>query len=267
MVLLFIDQLGTKSKWLRGGKEAAEEAFKNFRTFSASALKQIESSEIVTGVVETDSFVLVTRTLEAALAVGKRFYRRSFENVGESRLWLRGAIVPIKKKEEEELRLKKTFAKPYEKVDLFLYNEDLMEVIQIEKSGYKGMRLLVHKEIITAEVRRNMLMKISGRNFIPFAELQSCPYPKRLDKQFQDYLWMAETEKKDIGKLDVQMSKRLRLAALDSEEFLQAAATQVAFHECKAITGGIAKRNLVKRIITERKARRLENTGNDNQDS
>jgi hypothetical protein len=254
MVLIFIDQLGTKAKWLSGGKEAASKSFQQFIQMAASSMKSTDPNEIETGAIETDSFVLVVKSIDTALEISKEFYRRAFELTDDGRVWLRGAIIPIEKKDEEELRRQTHLRAPLEKIKLFLYNEDLLEAIQIEKSGFRGMRLVVHKSLVSTETRRKWRIPIETSNFIPFAKLKSSRYPDRIDGNFVDFLWMACPESRDNSTLENLMSLRLRLAAQSTEEFLQAAATQVVFHECKAIMGSISKKIRIGKIIAEKKA-------------
>jgi len=57
-VILFVDLLGVRSRWLKGGRDEAEKAFKEFRTLIASSLKNANMDHLVHGLVESDAVAL-----------------------------------------------------------------------------------------------------------------------------------------------------------------------------------------------------------------
>jgi hypothetical protein len=120
-----------------------------------------------------------------------------------------------------------------------IYGGPLLDAIAIEKSGFKGMRLLVEHKLITPEIRAEFKQPLGHLNFIPLSKLKSSTYPTRLNDAFSDYLWMGSIDREDFEELRKIMALRLRLAAGEPEEFVQAAATQVVFHECAAILNSI----------------------------
>ncbi len=63
-----------------------------------------------------------------------------------------------------------------------------------------------------------------------------------LDDDVLDYLWMCTNDEKLRQNFFFQIAKRLREANSDPEEFVQAAATQVLFHEADAIYRSVAHR-------------------------
>lgn len=235
-VILFIDVLGVRSKWLSGGQKAAEQTFQNFRTLIASSLKGAVAECLDRGVVESDSAVLTFSSLTSALQASKAIYMAAFRRK-DGRVWLRGCI--IGQDDLGSLRTATTFRGKLSKVELILYNNALLEAIAVEKSGFKGMRILVESRLVTPEVRAATRQPIGHLNFIPLCKLRAMRYPKRLDGLYVDYLWMGTTDREEFDQMRRIMALRLRGAASDAEELSQAAATQVVFHECGAILGSL----------------------------
>jgi hypothetical protein len=235
-VILFVDVLGVRSKWLSGGQPAAEAAFQEFRTLIAASMKGTVSDSLVRGVVESDSAALTFSSLLPALDAAKALYSAAFRRK-RGRVWLRGCIVSLDG--HDALRTSTTFSGKLDKIELNLYSKPLLEAIAVEKSGFKGMRLLVESSLINAEVRATVKQPIGHLNFIPLCKLKAMHYPKRIDRLFVDYLWMASIDRDEFDDMRSIMAVRLRGAAGDPEEFSQAAATQVVFHECGAILGSL----------------------------
>jgi hypothetical protein len=235
-VILFVDVLGVRSKWLTGGQSAAEAAFQEFRTLIAASMKGTVSDSLVRGVVESDSAALTFSGLLPALESAKALYSAAFRRK-RGRVWLRGCIVSLDGK--NALRTSTTFSGKLSKVELTLYGKPLLEAIAVEKSGFKGMRLLVESRLINPDVRVAVKQPIGHLNFIPLCKLKAMRYPKRLDGFFVDYLWMASVNRDEFEDMRSIMAVRLRGAASEPEEFAQAAATQVVFHECGAILSSL----------------------------
>ena len=235
-VILFVDVLGVRSKWLSGGQPAAEAAFQTFRTLIAASLKGPVSDSLVRGVVESDSAALTFASLLPALDAAKALYSMAFRR-NHGRVWLRGCIVSLDG--QDALRISTTFSGKLAKIELNLYSKPLLEAIAVEKSGFKGMRLLVESSLINAEVRTAVKQPIGHLNFIPLCKLKAMRYPKRIDGLFVDYLWMGSVDRGEFEEMRSIMAVRLRRAASEPEEFTQAAATQVVFHECGAILGSL----------------------------
>jgi hypothetical protein len=180
-VLLFIDLLGVRAKWLRGGRPAAELAFKDFRNLIAAGLRGRTAAEVAVGLIETDAAAITCTDVRIALDIGKRLYQMAFDQTRTNRnkhYWLRGAIVP----RVTDLPLRKTgnFTVPLNQVELTHYEPELFDAVAIEKSGIKGMRLLVDKTLLMPQVISQYRIPIGHLSFIPFKTLRSSYYPPSL---------------------------------------------------------------------------------------
>lgn len=243
MVLVFIDMLGVRDKWAKKGREGAEDAFIRFRNLIAHSLREIPPAEIEKGIIETDAFVLICKTMESALKFAKKMYVDAFlqtEKNENNRIWLRGVIIP--QKENSQLRWEKSLNKPYDHVNLVLYSNDLFDAIALEKSGIKGMRILVDKDLVTAQVRTNSLIKVGPFNFLTIKKLKNSLYPSQLGDNYMDYLWMSDSDENENTRFERNMALRLRKASQNGDEFIQGAATQLLFHEYSAMIGSLRKR-------------------------
>jgi hypothetical protein len=120
-------------------------------------------------------------------------------------------------------------------VRVFRLDGGLLDAIAVEKSGFKGMRIVVEEKLLTPAVREHFSVQAGSRPLVPFKSLTNSVYPRRIAHVYEDFLWMARSEEADWRKLKRSMSDRLRWSAQDSEEFVQAASTQVVFNETVAI--------------------------------
>lgn len=242
-VLLFVDLLGVRAQWNKGGRTAAETVFKDFRNLIAASLKGRSNSEVSVGVIETDAAAITCTDIRIALEIGRKMYRMAFDQARTSpsrHYWLRGVIVA--RVSDLPLRKAGQFTRPLQQVELTHYEPELFDAIAIEKSGFKGMRLLVDKSLVTTQVARDFRIPIGNFSFIPFKNLKQSYYPPQVKDKYLDFLWMQSADADERKQFERTMASRLRIAATDHEEFMQAAATQVMFFEAAAMFGSIETR-------------------------
>jgi hypothetical protein len=249
-VILFVDMLGARKKWHAGGVEAAVEAFDHFTRMVVAAVRAENPTTILRGGIETDSAMFVFKDAVPALAVARRLYHYAFTNrrhPNAPRLWLRGSMV--RDGEETFIRRSTHMAVQLQHVEVFTYSRPALDAISIEKSGFKGMRLLMGKDIITDTVKRAFCIPFGEMYLTPFRRLRYSGYPAGKDDLI-DFLWMACQEEREWDNISLHMTYRLRHSSRDAEEFAQAAATQVMFHECGALRTNALSRG--KRIEKEK---------------
>jgi hypothetical protein len=235
MPLLFVDMLGVKARWQAGGRQAAEAAFQHFWGLIGYAVREESPETVSTGILESDSFAIDCKSTSVGLRIAKRLYRAAFIRTLEKRddrTWIRGVL--LNRTGNGSLRRLTRF-KTDAPIDLALYAGDLLDTIAIEKSGFRGMRLLIDETLVTGPLREECRLVRDTYYFVPFAKLRHSLYPKALASKFYDYLWMATLDDEEKADLDAVMAHRLRFASKNSEESLHAAATQVMFHEVTAM--------------------------------
>ena len=235
--------LGARKKWQSGGAEEATKAFNHFHRMVIASVKAEPRGVVLNGGVETDSALLVCESTISALKIARRLFLWSFKNTrnpDSPRLWLRGSLVP--NEDEIATRRESPLSKPFDCMSAFTYSKAALDAISIEKAGFKGMRLLVRAEAINAETNRLLRIPFDGYSLIPLRKLRHIGYPKIIEGELMDFLWMACQEESDWYDISIHMTSRLRHSAKDQEEFSQAAATQVLFHECAAIRQSVISR-------------------------
>ncbi len=231
--LLFVDLLGARARWRSGGLDASRLAFNEFTKLMIRSAKP-DLASVVDGAIETDSCALLCENAAVALRIGNRAFNRAFGMDGsrnESRLWLRGAVVPS---DAAELRTVRPAFGNAKQLSIFVYSHELLDAVSVEKSGFKGMRLLVRDSLVTETLKSELALSVRGLKLYPLKRLRHSSYPSTTDG-LHDYLWPAVSELEEWRQKEIVMSRRLRDSNSDSEEFSQAAATQVVFHEVGAL--------------------------------
>jgi hypothetical protein len=242
--ILFFDMLGARKRWQNGGTEEAMRMFNHFGRLVNAAIREEDPQSILQGGIETDSAMLICDSVITSLRIAQRIYRWAFrnpENPRANRLWLRGCIVPY---HETFTRRESPMRPPFDQVKAYTYSDEAFDAISIEKSGFKGMRVLVRSELIDAEARNALRIPFGQASFITLKRLRHSNYPNIIQGELLDFLWMACAENDEWEEIAEHMASRLRYSAHDIEEFSQAAATQVLFHECGAIRQSAISRSI-----------------------
>lgn len=243
-VILFVDMLGAQKKWQTGGVPEAIEAFEHFAKMVIAAIREEPSGSVAGGGIETDSAMIVFASALPALRAAKRLFLWAFYNrlnPTAPRLWLRGSLVRHDAA-VPQLRRESRMSAPFESVSIFTYTAAAFDAISVEKSGFKGMRLLLRDGVIDTQTKAELKIGFDNFSFTPFRKLRHIGYPSVSEGDLNDFLWMACGDDQEWRDLSLHMTSRLRHAAKDPDEFAQAAATQVVFHECGAIRQSVISR-------------------------
>lgn len=242
-VILFIDMLGARKHWLNGGVDESMPTFFRFKKRVSAAARRSPAGEVLDGVIETDAAMLVCQSTIEAACIARRLFLDAFDtrmNSTVPRDWYRGCIVPHS--EGDFLRSGQPLRSPLQNINAFRYSESALEAVSVEKSGFKGMRLLVKGDLIDSTVHAKMKIPFGTHTLIPFRKLSHSYYPSRVAGEFTDFLWMACQPDSEWYDLALHMTSRLRFAGRDPEELAQAAATQIVFNECAAIRQSVISR-------------------------
>lgn len=237
--LLFVDLLGARNRWHQEGRAGAENAFALLERMVVKAAEDHGADNVIAGVIESDAAAIVCSSPNAAVSVGIGLWRRTFSIVADRRFgrpWLRGAILPY----DGNLGLRSQRSAGTSNIVVSQYEGSLLDAIAVEKGGFKGMRLLIADELVDGPLRDAHCVRLpTGGPLHVFKRVTNSVYPGRLAAGYQDVLWMACSDAEESKTLSRTMNRRLRWAAKDSDEFLQAASTQVLFHEYAAILGSL----------------------------
>lgn len=244
--LLCIDRLGTKARIRDGGAAAAAVWFDDFADLVLDTVATIDCSRDVHGEIEADWCALHCPTVESALALGRRVFRRAWfepQRADDERLWLRGCVTTgadavLVRRGASEAELPG--------ITRHAFAPDVLQALAVLRSGFRGMRLLVADDLLGDALRGAFRIPLGRLGVIPFRKMNHTPYPARLGGAFQDFLWMADTGQ-EWHHYALRMKQRLLWAAHDAAECRQAAATQIVFHECDAILGSVVRKNQLRR--------------------
>ena len=234
MVVAFLDLLGVRARWHEGGRPSAEAAFERLEALVGETLARLDPESLRDGAIETDSAAVVFGA-RGRLSFIRELFSEAFtapRRARDERLWIRGTVSAIQSR--GALRREAALS-GHAKVRVFRLDGGLLDAIAVEKSGFKGMRIVVEEKLLTPAVRDHFRVQAGSRALVPFKSLTNSVYPRRIAHVYEDFLWMARSEEAEWRKLKRSMSDRLRWSAQDSEEFVQAASTQVVFNETVAI--------------------------------
>jgi hypothetical protein len=241
MNIVYFDLLGTRKKWEKGGRAAVEAAFGRFEQLVRQGLAQMGPEGVLDGGIEADSAVFVCADEALALRLSQTIFGTAFSAPNPeheaNRLWIRGAIVRVL--EPGPLRSPEPLQPPFAHLAVHRYSAPFLDAISVERSGFKGMRILIEDALVSDALRGAVRIFVAERNLIPLRRLDHSDY--RVNG-YQDWLWMLSPDEDTWLRRRQQMATRLRWAAKDAEEFLQAAATQVVFNECEAIRASLRNR-------------------------
>lgn len=238
-VLLYFDLLGARARWREGGAVAAKDAFDSFASLMIWAAKPF-AADVQIGATETDAAAFVCATTSVALRIARKAFVAAFlrgPTAAGPRTWLRGSLVPWHGSELRQVR-----SSTVEAIKIWTFSPSLLDAVAIEKSGFKGMRLLMRSGLVTPALRREFRLQEHHQSIIPFRRLKHSGYPQVADGDLLDFMWMMSNDSEERSTLNYRMALRLRESTSDPEEFAQAAATQVVFHEAAAIHASVAHR-------------------------
>lgn len=228
--VLYVDILGTRERWFRpgagGGPDAADRAFKAFKGALTDALSASRvRTQTVTGLLNADGVALRFTSVKGALNVGIRLFQESFEiDLGShDRLWIRGVIAPSTDSQLVEERS----LNDWNGIVSLVPTPSTLRATIAEHSGFHGMRLLVHGDLLTETTRETFEVPVLGLRVNRFLSLRRIADSRHVT-DYEEVLWMLD----EWPSRRERMERRLRLAGRDQSEFVQASATALTFARC-----------------------------------
>lgn len=213
-------------------------AFQRFRQMIEESIAQQKGKHLLHGEIESDAAALLFDSARSSIKAGREIFRNAFTNYSsiEERMWLRGAIISWGDHEVMPFRESEILDCKEGKLLNNTYTHSLLRAISVEKSGFKGMRLVIEKYPSRKMISRQSRFIKIHEVVVPIAmRLGSSAYPAAIDN-YMDILWMASETEDEWEEYKITMNGRLVSSARNAEEFIHAAATQVVFSEC----GGFA---------------------------
>ncbi len=241
--LLLLDLLGSRDRWRHGGPALVERVFDHFHNLVCDAARGLDAAHELRGDLEGDRAAIWCPNAETALALGRRLFRRTFlepRSPDDLRLWLRGVVCDASGGESART-MEETAPSELPGLRRHLFGPGMQDALSVLYSGFQGMRLLVANSLLQDTLRGRFRIPVGRLGVIPFRKLNHSPYPASIHRNFQDCLWMAETQQ-EWGTYESRMTMRMLWSARNPQEFSQAAATQGVFHETLLILQSVARK-------------------------
>lgn len=249
MALLYVDVLGIKARWRTGGSALVTETYLLLEQMLQQALASVGESPRAGG-IQSDALGLAFDHTAEAVRVGRTLFAKAFRYSVEnpdSPLWLRGVVSPVDK--AVPLVVEEPFGDDEGTLTVRRFSDDLLHAINVEQSGTKGVRLLIDKQLLVQTVIDEFAIPVGHHRYlIPLRELDNSIYPEGAGLStagYADILWMIPepiSHWKQWEEEDWRLSKALRAAGQQGEQFAQMAATALVFSEVAAILGSVGHR-------------------------
>lgn len=234
--LLLVDVLGVGARWKSGGTDAAEAAFDVLAEIVETVLRDAPST-ILGAELQTDTVCIASTSTNAALRVARDVYLEAFLRQRRERAWLRGVLVHRPQKLHLH-DMRQPCRSLGGRIVVHRLAPPLLNAISLEKSGFKGMRMLVHPRLVTPLVKEAARITLGNDTTVDtLVRLPAPAYGHKRLAGFHDLLWMATDDQEEWRRRAARMARRLRQAAHSNEEVVHAAATQVVFDACEEALG------------------------------
>lgn len=239
--VLFVDLLGVQKMWAENGAAAVKNRIDEFNLFILEQINflpsELHREGEYTVILSGDSVSVMCQDFDQALGIGIHLFMQAFYDSDKRPrpFWLRGAIarwrnqyltvnsVPIQ-------------AKGMQIGTQYQSEDDYLHVLALEKSGFRGMRLIIDKSLLhNSGFDYQEKWSSCNKTLGVVATLKECTYPKGGD--FADVLWMVKSEKQ-YEQIKGIMAARFKKSVKDQDEFTQAAWTRVVFDQVESLIWG-----------------------------
>jgi len=239
--ILLVDLLGVQKMWQQGGATKVKARIEEFNEFVLNKINYLPSELHRDGeytlILSGDSFVVTCNDIDQAVGIGIHMFTQAFyeSDNASSPFWLRGAISSWKN-QYLVMNTVQVSAKGLQIGTRYVSEDDYLNVLALEKSGFKGMRLIVDRKLLPSYgTAYTKLWSGFTKPLYLTCRLEQCSYPMdTAGSQFVDILWMAEKEDR-FNSLRNIMAKRFKNTTRDPDEFVQAAWTRATFDQVDSL--------------------------------
>lgn len=241
MPLLYVDMLGMKARYHRGGPRAALRGYHLLGELVREGLEALPEGHAVSGGVQSDAACLQFASVNDAITVGRKLFSDTFRRSKRSRLlWVRGVIVD-EGHPEAPIETNRQLQDSTPDVFVREFALPLVRAIHAEQSGFHGQRLLIESKLVGSELNRALRQKVGNGHLTPTHRLRYSRYPPPTGR-FRDVLWPVPDDLDDWPFLCRRMLDRLRWANDGGNPaFLHASATHLLFEEINSIIHSLTK--------------------------
>jgi hypothetical protein len=237
--ILYIDLLGVQKLWASGGADEVRHRLVEFNEFITDQITflsaDLHREGDYTVVLAGDSVSVICEDFRQAIGIGTHLFTQAFYDTKkrDRPLWFRGAIGGWHN-QYLTVNTKPITARGIHVGTQYQMENDYLGVLALEKSGFKGMRLLVSRRVIDdrdPEYQRDWPCPDSENSLGIVTRLHECTYP---EDEYADVLWMADAEQhyRNLKKI---MASRFKKATFDPDELVQAAWTRAVFDQVDSL--------------------------------
>jgi hypothetical protein len=235
LAILFLDLLGVQRMWADSGAGAVKARIDEFSDFILDQVNYLPGTLHREGeynvILAGDSVSIICQEFDQAVGIGIHLMTQAFYTKKVSHpLWLRGAIG----RWHNQYLTVNTHAVQAKGIHIgtqYVNEDDYLAVLALEKSGFRGMRLIVESAILNNHGRDFQVEWDDrfSRCLGYVSHVKGLCYPADGADKYADVLWMASVDRKRYEDLKGIMAQRFKRAADDAQEFAQAAWTRALF--------------------------------------
>jgi hypothetical protein len=236
--IVFIDLLGVQKMWRQGGAQAVKGRIEEFNQFVNEQVnylpRELHREGEYTIILAGDSASILCQDFEQAIGIGVHLFVQAFyaTNRMPNPFWLRGAI-SLWHNQYLTLNSSPLHAKGLQIGTKYVMEDDYLTALALEKSGFRGMRLVVDRGLLVDGGRGYQRDWQNLQRPLGYVtRLRQCTYPA--GEQYADVLWMTESSEK-YSQLKGIMASRYKQSTRDTDEFTQASWTRVTFDQVESL--------------------------------
>jgi hypothetical protein len=235
--LLFIDLLGVQKIWRFGGAHGVKSRIAEFNDFVTTQVsflaRDVHRDAEYTVILTGDSVSIMCQDHLQAMQIGIHLFEQAFyaSDRYSSPLWIRGVIAPWSN-QYLPFNTKPIKAKGIQIGTQYEMEDDYLHSLALEKSGFRGMRLIVDETLIEGGQATERTWSEFKRALRLVCRLRGNTYPQ--GAPFSDILWMA-TDETRYSHFKGIMASRFKRSTADSDEFVQASWTRATFDQVDSL--------------------------------
>jgi hypothetical protein len=238
--LLYVDMLGMKARYHRGGTRAAQGGYRLLAELVQQGLEALPDGRPVRGGVQSDAVCLQFASAVDAVLVGRKLFADTFRRSNRSNLlWVRGVIV--QGEPDTPIETTKQLQESTPEVFVREFAPPLVRAIHAEQSGFHGQRLLIESKLASRELDQALRREVGDGHLSPVHRLRYSKYPRPTGR-YRDVLWPVAEDLDEWPSLCRRMLDRLRWASDGGDlAFLHASATHLLFEEISSILHSLTR--------------------------
>lgn len=236
--ILYIDLLGVQKMWRVGGAAAVKTRIEEFNDFVVTQVSYLPSAvhrdAEYTVILTGDSVSIMCQDHIQALQIGIHLFEQAFYATEKysSPLWVRGAISSWSN-QYLPFNTKPITSKGIQIGTQYVMEDDHLNILALEKSGFRGMRLLIDESLVSSETESLQRQWANFKRPLKIVtRLTENTYPE--GRPYADVLWMADSEE-HYSHFQGIMSSRFKRSTSDPDEFVQASWTRAMFDQVQSL--------------------------------